>query len=83
MGPFTDFHGMGASPLLAAGKLHMICDQDLDAFLVAIDPRTGKQIWKTSRPDMVHSFSTPIVYRTPAGVTEVIVPGSNQMTSYD
>ena len=34
--------------------------------------------------DMVHSFSTPIVYRNQAaGRTEIIVPGSYQMTSYD
>jgi L-ascorbate 6-phosphate lactonase len=32
---------------------------------------------------MVHSFSTPILYKAPSGKTEIIVPGSYQMTSYD
>src|SRR5258708_12392856 len=32
---------------------------------------------------MVHSFSTPIVYRGKSGLTELIVPGSYQMTSYN
>jgi outer membrane protein assembly factor BamB len=82
LGPFTNFHGMGASPVAADGKVFMICDQDIDAFLIAVDQRTGKQVWKTARPDMVHSFSTPIVHR--AGKrTELIVPGSYQMTAYD
>jgi outer membrane protein assembly factor BamB len=83
LGPFTNFHGMGASPVLADGKVVMICDQDIAAFLIAVDQKTGKQIWKVDRPEMVHSFSTPVLYNDKAGRTEVIVPGSYQMTSYD
>lgn len=78
LGPFANFHGMGASPVLAKGKVLMICDQDQRAFLMAVDQKTGKQAWRAERSDMVHSFSTPVVYRN-----ELIVPGSFQMTSYD
>lgn len=83
LGPFTNFHGMGASPVLAGGKVIMICDQDQEAFLIAVDQATGKVSWKVDRPEMVHSFSTPVIYRNARGRTEVIVPGSYQMTSYD
>ena len=83
LGPFTNFHGMGASPILADGKVIMICDQDEDAFLIAIDKESGKVAWKTDRPEMVHSFSTPISYTAASGRTEIIIPGSYQMTSYD
>jgi len=83
LGPFTNFHGMGASPVLADGKVLMICDQDQDAFLLAVDRNSGRQVWKADRPEMVHSFSTPIVYKGASGRTELIVPGSYQMTSYD
>ncbi len=41
LGPFTNFHGMGASPVLADGKVLMVCDQDQKAFLVAVDQKTG------------------------------------------
>lgn len=78
LGPFTNFHGMGASPVLAGDKLIMICDQDQDAFLLAVNAATGKPLWRVERPEMVHSFSTPLVHGN-----EVIVPGSYQMTSYD
>lgn len=78
LGPFTNFHGMGASPVLAGGKLIMICDQDQEAFLIAVDSASGKPVWRVERPEMVHSFSTPLVH-----ANEVIVPGSYQMTSYD
>lgn len=83
LGPFTNFHGMAASPVLADGKLLMICDQDQNAFLLAVDQRTGKPVWKAERPDMVHSFSTPVAYQVPGGRTQLIVPGSYQMISYD
>ena len=78
LGPFANFHGMGASPVLAKGKVLMICDQDQQAFLIAVDQKTGKQVWRAERSDMVHSFSTPVVYRN-----ELIVPGSFQMMSYN
>lgn len=83
LGPFTNFHGMGASPILAAGKVVMICDQDIDAYLIAVDQNTGKLAWKIMRPEMVHSFSTPITHALPGGRTEIIVPGSYQFLSYD
>jgi outer membrane protein assembly factor BamB len=82
LGPFTNFHGMGASPVLAGGNVVMICDQDQEAFLIAVDRKTGKTVWRAERPEMVHSFSTPLV-RASGGRTEVIVPGSYKMTSYD
>jgi outer membrane protein assembly factor BamB len=83
LGPFTNFHGMGASPILAENKLVMICDQDQDAFLLAVDKDTGRTVWKVERPEMVHSFSTPVIYKPQSGATEIIVPGSYQMTSYN
>lgn len=83
LGPFTNFHGMGASPVLSGNSLLMICDQDQQAFLIAVDKDSGKKLWRVERPEMVHSFSTPILYRNPSGHTELVVPGSYQMNSYD
>jgi len=84
LGPFTNFHGMGASPVLADGKVIMICDQDQQAFLVAVDQKTGKTAWRVERSEMVHSFSTPVVYRNEAARrTELIVPGSFLLAAYD
>jgi len=82
MGPFTNFHGMGASPILADGKLLMVVDQDIKAFVTAVNIEDGSVAWRTDRPDMVHSFSTPVVYRPESGGAELIVPGSYQMVSY-
>ena len=82
LGPFTNFHGMGASPILVDGKLVQVCDQDLDAFVIAVDPADGEILWKQARPDFVHSFSTPVVHDRGQGSPEIIVPGSYRMTGY-
>lgn len=82
MGPFTNFHGMGASPVYYDGKVLMICDQDQGAYLVAVDAATGETVWRVERPDMVHSFSTPVLYEPADGPAELVVAGSYQMVSY-
>ena len=82
LGPFTNFHGMAASPVLADGKVLMVVDQDIEAYVIAFNKDDGSIAWKTARPDMVHSFSTPLVYRPKDGPAELIVPGSYQMVSY-
>ena len=82
LGPFTNFHGMGASPILADGKLVLVCDQDLDAYVIAVDPANGEILWRRPRPDFVHSFSTPVVHESGDGGREIIVPGSYRMMSY-
>ena len=75
--PFANFHGMGASPILAGDKLILVCDQDSESFLLAVDKNTGQQIWKTARPSVVHGFATASLYRD-----QVIVPGSSLLASY-
>ncbi len=82
LGPFTNYHGMGASPILADGRLILVCDQDLGAYLMAVEPASGETLWKTARSDFVHGFATPIVHRAGGGDTEIIVPGSYHLASY-
>lgn len=76
-GPFTNLHGMAASPVLAGSTLLMNCDQDYHAFAMGIDKETGKVRWKADRSYITHGFSTPVLYRD-----QVIVPGSYQMVAY-
>jgi outer membrane protein assembly factor BamB len=44
LGPFSNLHGMAASPVLFEDKLILVCDQDNDSFLLAVDRKTGKTI---------------------------------------
>jgi len=77
LGPFTNLHGMAASPVLAGNRVIMNCDQDMKSYLVAIDKDTGRVAWRAERTEVVHGFSTPIVHGS-----QIIVPGSYQLIAY-
>jgi outer membrane protein assembly factor BamB len=82
LGPFNNPNGHGSSPILADGKLVLICDQDTDSYMIAVDPSTGKVLWKTKRPEYTRGYATPAVYRPKSGPVELIVPGSFEVASY-
>jgi len=81
LGPFNSQHGVVASPVVADGKLILVCDSDTDAYILAVDAANGKVSWKVPR-EVVNGYSTPIVYRPPGGAAQVIAPGSYQLTAY-
>jgi outer membrane protein assembly factor BamB len=81
LGPFNNPNGHGSSPILADGKLVLICDQDTGSYLLALDPANGRTIWKTPRPEYTRGYATPAVYRGKGGA-ELIVPGSFEVASY-
>lgn len=82
LGPFSNFHGMGASPIIGGDKLILVCDQDSESFLIAVHKDSGKLLWKTVRPSVVHGFATPVLFRAPNGQQQVIVPGSYLLAAY-
>lgn len=79
--PMIEF-GTGSSPLLAGELVVLLCDQDLDSFLLAVDRRTGKTVWKTHRPEFRRGFSSPYLWRHD-GVEEIVVTGTVWLKSYD
>ncbi len=82
LGPFNNANGHGSSPILADGKLILICDQDTGSYLLAADPASGRVLWKTMRPEYTRGYATPGVYRPKKGPVELIVPGSFEVASY-
>ena len=74
--------GHASSPALAGDRLILLCYQGSSAFLLAVDKRTGKEIWKVERPRDVKSYSTPLVIGT-AQAPEVIVNSSESMKAFD
>ena len=81
LGPFNSFYGMGGSPVIAGNTLVMVCDQRTDSFIVAVDARDGKVLWKKSRSNY-EAYSTPAIYRSKDGSTQVIVLGSHTVDAY-
>lgn len=79
--PMVEF-GAGTSPVLAGDLLVLNCDQDLGSYLLAVNRRTGKTVWKTDRSEFRRGFATPFVWRHD-GIEEVVVPGSLWLKGYD
>ena len=81
LGPFNSFYGMGGSPVLAGNTLVMVCDQRAGSFIIAVDVRDGKVLWKQNRSNF-EGYSTPAIYRPKDGPEQVIVLGSNSVDAY-
>ena len=79
--PLVEF-GTGASPILADGKIIVVADQDMGSHLLALDARTGSQVWRTEREEFRRSFSTPFLWAHD-GMAEIIVAGSLWVRSYE
>jgi outer membrane protein assembly factor BamB len=82
MPPFQDEFGASSSPILLDGKLILNEDHDLGSFLLALDSKTGRTVWKVSRPDAVRSYSTPALW-TRHGRKELLVAGSLELAAYE
>jgi outer membrane protein assembly factor BamB len=86
LGPFNIFYGYGASPILVDDMLILPVDQDLGAYLLAVDKNTGKVKWKIDRPEVISGYSTPTVYQPHQGdnrgAKQLIIPESFQLSAY-
>lgn len=81
LGPFQDEFGASSSPVLVGDLVVLNEDHDVDSFLIALDRRTGRTVWKTPRPGFTRSYSTPVVWQH-HGRTELVVAGALQLTGY-
>ena len=72
-------HGNGGSPILVDQMLILTCDGGDDPYTLALNAKTGKEVWKTKRGvevDRKFSFCTPQLIEF-QGKKLVISPGSN------
>src|SRR5205814_9895357 len=74
-------HGTASSPVLADGRLFVQCDNEEKSFLIALDAKTGKELWRTPRTERT-GWSSPLVWKNKAR-TEVVCVGSPKVRSYD
>ncbi len=81
LGPFRNQYGMASSPVLAGNTLILQCDQSIGSFLLAVDRRSGKVLWRQPRPEAGDGYSTPVIRRD-RGVPEVITAGSFELAGY-
>ncbi len=73
--------GTAASPALHGDRLYYLCDNDEQSYLLALDKRSGKEIWCTPRGEK-SNWSTPFVWQNRRR-TEIVTAGSGAIRSYD
>ncbi len=75
--------GPGTSPLLFENLVILQVDQEMGAgsAIVALDKRTGKQVWRTERTTR-RTWGTPLIVRTPTRV-ELTATGAEMIAAYD
>jgi outer membrane protein assembly factor BamB len=73
--------GTAASPVLHAGRLFIVTDNDEQAEWFALDARTGKELWRAPR-DEKSNWATPYIWEN-GRRTELVTPGSRAVRSYD
>jgi len=73
--------GEGTAPMLIGDRLILLFDQEADSFIVSLDKRTGKELWRVPR-DERSSWSTPLAVEH-AGRKQVVVTGTTKVRSYD
>src|SRR5579863_5358909 len=83
LGPFNNPFGLGASPVLANGKVIQVCDSESGSFATAVDQKTGRTVWRVERPEMTRGFSTPVLYQPEHGALQALVAGTNRFIAYD
>lgn len=79
----TQGMGVASSPVLHQNFLIIQVDEEWGekSFMVALDKRTGKQVWKTPRKSMAN-WTTPVIVNT-GSRTELIASGHESIVSYD
>lgn len=80
-GPFEINWGPGSSPTLYQNLLILLCDYAPASYLLAVDKRTGQNVWKVDRGNGKSSYSTPTVV-TGAQGDELIVNSSERLDAY-
>jgi outer membrane protein assembly factor BamB len=81
-GTFSSMHGFCSSPVLYKDTVILNGDQDADAYLVAFEKETGKERWRTDRPNKTRSYCTPIFFEH-QGRPQMALSGSKSVCSYD
>jgi outer membrane protein assembly factor BamB len=102
-GKFAIMWIYGSSPLLYQGRLYVQVLQrtpapadypglagaagDRESYLLALDPATGKELWKSVRPtdaklESMESYATPAVHEV-NGKAQLLVVGGDCLTGHD
>jgi len=73
--------GEGSTPALYKDKLFVVWDHQGESFIVALNKRTGEEVWRTKR-DEIDSWATPLVVEHD-GRAQVVTGAMRGVRAYD
>jgi outer membrane protein assembly factor BamB len=73
--------GEGATPAVHGDVIVVPWDQEQDSFVVAMNARTGEELWRESREE-VTSWATPLIVER-EGRTQAILNGTGRVRGYN
>jgi outer membrane protein assembly factor BamB len=83
LGSFPGNWGTSACPLIYGDSVIQNCDSTANAFILGVDKRTGKDIWKTPRSTPEKGgWSSPVLVQTDKR-KEIVLNGEDAVTGYD
>ena len=78
---FADVGESGSTPVLYGDRLVIAWDHQGSSFVVALDARTGEELWRARRQE-VDAWATPLVVEHD-GRAQVITAAEKRLRSYD
>ncbi len=82
MGPFNNDFGAGTSPIIVGDRVIVVQDHDTDSFLMSLDKRTGKQVWRTDRSEFPRNYCSPVIWEVD-GRKQIVVAATLRVVGYD
>ena len=73
--------GEGSSPSIYKDKIVVVWDNEAGSFIVALDKKTGKDLWKVERDEKT-SWASPLIVEV-NGKAQVITAATNKVRGYD
>ncbi|HQR06753.1 MAG TPA: PQQ-binding-like beta-propeller repeat protein [Gemmatales bacterium] len=73
--------GTSSSPVLEGENLFLQIDNEQKSFLVALDRKTGKEVWKVDRDEKTN-WGSPMIWKN-KGRTELVTLGAKKIRSYN
>jgi hypothetical protein len=82
VGDFVSAHGFCSNPVVHGDLVIVNGDHDGESYLVALQKRSGRTVWKTPRQNGIRSYSTPII-RDIDGTDQLVLCGSQCVSSFE
>ena len=73
--------GHSSSPIIYRSSVIVQADQSRGSFIAAFDLASGRELWRTPRPDEVSTWATPTIISGPKG--DELVTNGTKVRGYD